>query len=634
MKPCGVVFALFLMLSAPSWASTYTATSCSQSAVNAVINGPTHTAVDGDTIVIPAGTCTWTSTISVPSNIGITITGYGTPNSGSSTTGAASSCTQTYILDNAGNSSFLFAFSPEYGNSTTRLSCMAIDPATTGSLALYAVAGIEGTCTSSGCPQLRVDNLTFGKTNPWTETNNGSNSDEIIHVNDAFGVLDHNTAPSGNGIALFIAELESYLGVGDNGDNSWAQPNSLGGANNIFAENNLWYTDFHSLNDCEAPLPWGCRVVIRYNSYNPSSAGSFGIAENHGTDTTGRGRSGREMEVYDNNIDCPLICSSVDGGLRGGTALVFDNTVTLTAGQGASQWFGISLYRTVLNNNSFGACGGDGPWDKNDNVIYYNGTLTSTSGGGGTAITAGDSTKSWTTNQLVPSGDPYTFYDVTQGFWLEIASNTSDTFTTAPEISEEEVTANVGDSYQIIRASLCIDQPGRGTGAYLSGNSTACSETFNSAPSSTSGSPCGYPNQALEPIYQWGDSKTGPANVNAPIQSGSGKIIDYRDYYTQASGIQTSSSTPFSCNGSTGGVGWGTLADRPSSCSGACSANTPGCGYFATDQGSQGTLYVWESGAWTTYYQPYTYPHPLEQGVAPLSPAPPTQNQPTVQPLQ
>src|SRR5271156_555340 len=81
-----------------AWAQgTYTAASCNYADVNAVINGPTHTAVNGDTINIPAGSCTWTTGVTVPSNIGISIIGNGTPNSGGTTTGASSSCTNTVL---------------------------------------------------------------------------------------------------------------------------------------------------------------------------------------------------------------------------------------------------------------------------------------------------------------------------------------------------------------------------------------------------------------------------------------------------------------------------------------------------------------------------------------------------------
>src|SRR5690349_21365027 len=85
-----ILFVFFFLAYADTCAlaqGTYTAASCNRSDVNAVINGPTHTAVNGDTIIIPAGTCTWTSGITV-NGVGIDITGQGTPNTGPSTVGA------------------------------------------------------------------------------------------------------------------------------------------------------------------------------------------------------------------------------------------------------------------------------------------------------------------------------------------------------------------------------------------------------------------------------------------------------------------------------------------------------------------------------------------------------------------
>src|SRR5580704_15434688 len=98
----GVLLALLLSAFTASLVAqgTYTAKSCNQSDVNAVINGPTHTAVNGDIIQVPSGTCTWTSNIVVPSNIGISILGAGTPNSTSATTGASASCVATEIIVN------------------------------------------------------------------------------------------------------------------------------------------------------------------------------------------------------------------------------------------------------------------------------------------------------------------------------------------------------------------------------------------------------------------------------------------------------------------------------------------------------------------------------------------------------
>jgi len=70
------------------------------------------------------------------------------------------------------------------------------------------------------------------------------------------------------------------------------------------------------------------------------------------------------------------------------------------------------------------------------------------------------------------------------------------------------------------------------------------------------------------------------------------------------------------------GVGSGLLSARPSTC-------TAGVGYWATDQGewnskhpgADGQLYKCTGNAWTLYYLPYPYPHPLRAG---SSIAPPT----------
>jgi hypothetical protein len=94
-----------------------------------------------------------------------------------------------------------------------------------------------------------------------------------------------------------------------------------------------------------------------------------------------------------------------------------------------------------------------------------------------------------------------------------------------------------------------------------------------------------------------------------------------RDYYNAVSAqAQISPTSPF--DGTTG-MGFGSLANRPPTCtttSEAADAGHGGVGYWATDVGNwnggagaeQGRLYLCSSeDTWTEYYEPYRYPHPL-----------------------
>lgn len=165
----------------------------------------------------------------------------------------------------------------------------------------------------------------------------------------------------------------------------------------------------------------------------------------------------------------------------------------------------------------------------------------------------------------------------------------------------------------------CLSQPGRGQGDLLEGTSfpTICDATLGCP--SYSGH---WPNQYLEPIYSWEENFTGAGSGPTLLltQSPNNNIQSNRDVYTQTGGVQTSSTSPF--NGTTG-TGYGTLANRPTTCTagpggtdGASPTGSYGVAYFATDANSGlGELYVCTaSNTWTADYEPYTYPHPLTSG--------------------
>jgi hypothetical protein len=334
-------FVLICVLSASlANAATINATSCNQSQVATAISS----ANTGDTIVIPAGTCTWTTTLAVSKSI--TLQGQGV--------------NSTVIVDgitapSSGAKPPAIRWTVS-GNALNRLTGVTFDGGSVGGLDNSTHSGIVSINGSGN--SLRMDHLTFTNLNRTVG---------VQVMGNVTGVIDHVIFNIGSHYGLYIFH-DNWQGVGGYGDNSWAQPNTFGSADFLFVE------DCQFLGPSGSGISWGSdgwmgqRVVFRRDSYVNV------LWANHGTETSGRERSGRAAEVYQNSFvlnnagwNSQLCCLNSVIGLRGGTAMIWGNQLSGSNGGGARQVFDMANLRSNDPRSFyiFNHCDGTNPWDQN-----------------------------------------------------------------------------------------------------------------------------------------------------------------------------------------------------------------------------------------------------------------------------
>jgi hypothetical protein len=284
-----LVFFLFFMLclyAGAANAATINAASCSQSAVQTAVNA----ASNGDTVVVPAGSCTWTSNLALGSKA-ITLQGAGVGNT---------NITDGYGADQASVITFT-----QHATISTRITGFSF-------LGMgYDHRAIKCTGSYTSAP-MRIDHNSF-----YTATGDGTGGTVEVDIFSCRGLVDHNTftAP-GN------AEMLHHHGDGTAG---WTEDVTPGGTDALYMEDNTFTSISSSTANSAFENYDGSIVVARYNSLNSTQFDVHGCCSPIG---------GRWSEFYNNTWTntIPSIDKNMD--FRSGSGVIFNNS-------GATQGSGI-----------------------------------------------------------------------------------------------------------------------------------------------------------------------------------------------------------------------------------------------------------------------------------------------------
>ncbi len=570
--------------------NTITAASCSQTDVQAAINQ----ASNGDTVIIPSGTCTWSS--QVTDSVGIILQGQsvcagsGDPNGGTS---GVISCTDNTIVtwETPGGLSVNVP-SGQFVNITGFTFINAESE---------AGGGISG---NHGQVDFRFHNNHVKMTQPGAET---------IFFYNGYGLIDHNYFQDMNSPGTTSAVPLDFGGdLASSGYLNWQDPTGLGTNQSIIAEQNYFTTSACGSGSTEGfyDAYYGAKVTVRYNTI--VGCNDWG---SHGYDS-GEFRSVVVNEVYGNHVTNSSGLTSKLLGIRGGTLLYWGNIQdgSTPVGPADLQYFRFSQQNPYV-----------GTWGTALPTVNWTPVSANITADGSTYNTANapdfQTSHSYAANAVVgplSNNAGGNFQGVDHGGYNFILTNGPKTCgSTYPSSWNQTLwgttTDNAGCIWENIGGTTTASpNPGSAAGFLSTAPDTTCTSGVNCTRYVDANGgypyrdqPCLGQNQTLMPCYEWlNNGLQLPNPVFSTDAQSNSIIVQNRDYYDYTA----------SFNG-TSGVGAGLLSARPLTC-------TTGVAYWATDQGSwnvsgngtgQGVLYQCSStNTWTVYYTPYTYPDPLD----------------------
>src|SRR5438132_1096971 len=506
-------------------------------------------AKEGDTVVVPAGSASWTSTLTVTKGITLqgqsTVSGAGTKN--------ASATDATNIIDNTGSNGLIkVQLTP---TQHFRLTGLTFSKGTGNGTVVTLSGNGPGPHMN-----MEVDHCHFSDF-----------PGEAINVSGwTYGVADHNYMHTSTGGTCFMVGTSNYNG-GVLGHGAWADYPWFGTDKFFFIEDNSMKGNGSEPTSGNIDAMFGARLVVRHNDFTNCRLGW------HGTEGAYRGT--RAVECYANVTHWSILMSAMN---RSGTALYHDNTWDGMKSQSGNAHGQIVIFREYAGVGSdcpYAYADGTGPFDSNDTEgngtyvrghaphIFDSGTCSSASTQQGSIGVMTDNTKNWTANQWAGySIKMKTGQAVLKGSY--ITSNTANTITYIYYDGTDrgpQLIFQSGNTYEIHKLLVALDQVGRGKGDLLSGTGPITNTV-------TGGQ--GWPQQALEPAMSWNNVYSDGTAYGFTCSMPSEK--EGRDYYNLGKGLATDGA--------------------PAPVTGIYTASLNGVAYIG----------------------PYTYPHPL------TGPAPPS----------
>jgi hypothetical protein len=474
---CWVAITLLFLGTFLAQGATITARSVSLADVATAVNA----AANGDTVVIPAGTATWTGAISVSK--GISIIGAGKD-------------TTIIVASRYGRSDQkTFGVTAKQGQSMFRLSGLTIKgvPGQAG--------GTKGVVWMGGdAHQFRIDHIKIA----------GLNESLILFTGYLWGVVDHCDFDTIGTACVVVAHNTwpaSGATTGQYGHGSWADLPWWGSEKFIFFED----CNFTGSSPYTIDGNNGARFVFRHNF----CVGQIG---GHGTDS-GYYRGTRTEEIYNNTSDTSQNTGSVHATpiqVRSGSRLIFNNVFKGWDHPAFSQ-----DYRGHDTYTPWGGSDGKNVFDNNDSTIHASGTVS-----GPSSVTTSEA------KVLLPlsgvTANQYKGYvlrntsSTTPNIFSTITGNTASSGGTATVTYQlaagypwqATLAFSSGQHFEIRKVMAGLDAPGRGKGDLLSGNPSTGTpiNTVTGTPS--------WPHNALEGIYFWNNHNTSSTGSLATFSYG------------------------------------------------------------------------------------------------------------------